>query len=142
MMDRGVNPALGQAILRVVVGVIFVAHGIPKLTGGVGNTAGFLDSLGVPLPALAAWGVTLLEVVGGLCLIAGFLVLPVALLFCVHMLLGIILVHAPNGFYVIGPGQGGIELNLLLIAASLALALGGPGAAAVDGRRRGEVAVA
>lgn len=134
-MDRGLNPALGLGILRVVVGVIFVAHGLPKLTGAVGDTAGFFGTLGIPAPTVAAWGITLLETFGGLLLIVGFLVLPVALLLSLHMLMGIILVHAANGFYVIGFGEGGVEFNLLLIAASLALVLAGPGAAAIDARR-------
>lgn len=137
-MDRGPNPSLGLAILRVVIGVIFVAHGAHKLfETGVPPTAEFLGSLGVPAAAAAAWLVTLLEFVGGLSLIVGFLVTPVSLLFCIHMLTGIVLVHAANGFYVIGPGQGGIEFNLLLIAGLLALILAGPGMAALDSRAGG-----
>lgn len=133
-MRRAPNPELGLAILRVVLGVIFVAHGAPKLFGGVGGTAEFLGSLGVPLSGLFAWGITLLEFFGGILLIVGFLVTPIALLLGVHMLTGIILVHAGNGFYVIGPGQGGVEFNLLLIAGLLALILAGPGLAALDSR--------
>lgn len=136
-MDRGPNPSLGLAILRVVIGVIFIAHGAHKLfETGVPPTADFLGSLGVPAAAAAAWLVTLLEFVGGLSLVLGFLVTPVSLLFCVHMLTGIVLVHAANGFFVIGPGQGGVELNLLLIAGLLALVFAGPGLASLDARRR------
>lgn len=136
MRSEGANPPVGLAILRVVIGVIFVAHGAPKLFGGgVEGLTQFLGQLGVPLTTVAAWVVTLLEFFGGLALIMGFLVVPVALLFCVHMLVGIVLVHAPNGFYVIGPGQGGVEFNLLLLAGLLTLMLAGPGFAAVDGRR-------
>lgn len=51
------------------------------------------------------------------------------------MATGIALVHAPNGFYVIGPGQGGYEFNLLLIAVLLTLILAGPGVWALRGRR-------
>lgn len=133
-MRRAPNPELGLAILRVVLGVIFVAHGAPKLFGGVGDFAGFLGSLGVPLSGLFAWVVTFLEFFGGILLIAGFLVTPVALLLGVHMLTGIILVHAGNGFYVIGPGQGGVEFNLLIISGLLAMILAGPGLAALDSR--------
>lgn len=118
----------GLAILRLAVGTIFLTHGIPKLLGGAGSTAGFFAQLGVPLPTVAAWGITLLEVGGGLLLILGALVVPVALLFTVHMLTGIALVHAANGWFVVGPGQGGSEFNVLLAAASIALMLGGPGA--------------
>jgi putative oxidoreductase len=133
-MERGVNPELGLAILRVVVGVIFIAHGAPRLFGGMEGTAGFFGSLGIPLPLIAAWLVTLLEFFGGIFLIAGFLVTPIALLLAVEMLVGIVLVHAQNGFYVVGPGSGGVEFSLLLIASLLMLVFGGPGLAAFDSR--------
>lgn len=125
----------GLAILRVVTGLIFVMHGYPKLFGGIEGTAGFLGSVGVPVPTVAAWFVALLETFGGLALILGLFVAPVAILFAIHMLTGIVLVHAANGFYVVGPGQGGVEFNLLLIASMLALVLAGPGAASLDERR-------
>ena len=135
-MDRGVNPDLGLTILRVVLGVIFIAHGAPKLFGGMEGTAGFFGSLGIPLPIVAAWAVGLLEFFGGIALIAGFLVTPVALFLTTHMLLGIILVHAANGFYVLGPSaNGGVEFNLILAASLLMLVFGGPGLAAMDARK-------
>ncbi len=134
-MERGLNPGLGLAVLRVVLGVIFVAHGVPKLTGGMEMTAGFFGSLGIPAPVLVAWAVALLETVGGLTLIVGFLVTPASILLSIHMLTGIILVHAQNGFYVVGPGSNGVEFNLLLIASMVALVFAGPGLAALDGRR-------
>lgn len=135
-MRKPMNPALGQMILRIVLGVIFVAHGAAKMfgDGGPGAAAGFLGSLGVPVPILASWVVTLLEFVGGMFLIVGVFVLPAAILLAIHMLLGIILVHAQSGFFVIGPGAGGVEFNLLLIAGLLSMLLGGPGLAAVDNR--------
>ncbi len=72
-MKNGINPELGLAILRVVLGVIFVAHGWPKV-GHVEGTAAFLGGVGIPLPVIAAWVVTALELGGGLLLLAGFLV--------------------------------------------------------------------
>ena len=134
-MDRGVNPELGLTILRVVLGVIFIAHGAPSLFGGMEGTASLLESQGIPLPEAAAWVVSLLQFLGGLCLIAGFLVTPISLLLIVYVLMGIILVQAANGFYVVGPqASGGIEYNLLLGASLLMLVFGGPGLAAMDSR--------
>lgn len=135
-MNKGLHPGLGLAILRVTLGVIFIAHGFPKLTGGIPGTAEMFGSLGIPAPTLAAWFIALLETFGGALLIVGFLVLPVAALLSIHMLVGIFLVHLPNGFYVIGPEQpDGIELNLLLIAGLVALMMAGPGIASLDARR-------
>lgn len=142
MRTDGPNPRLGLAILRVVVGVTFVAHGAPKLfQGGVGGLAVTLGELGVPLQHVVAWLVTLVEFFGGVALVVGLLVTPAALVLSVHMLTGIVLVHGQAGWYVLGPQArhppGGVELNVLLVAALLVLVLAGPGAAAVD-RLRGE----
>jgi putative oxidoreductase len=137
-MDRGVNPELGLAILRVVVGVIFIAHGSPAVFGGMEGTSALMESLGIPLPAVAAWAIKLLEFLGGISLIAGFLVTPIALLLGAHMMAGIVLIHAARGFYVVGPSaNSGIEFNLLLTAALLMLVFGGPGLAAMDSRQAG-----
>ena len=136
-MDTSGRAGAGLAVLRLAVGVIFLSHGIPKLMGGVPGTAEFLGGLGIPAPTLAAWAVTLLEVGGGLLLILGLFVVPVAILLSLHMLLGIFLVHLEQGWYVVGPGQGGAEFNVLLIAASLAIALGGPGLWALGGGEEG-----
>jgi putative oxidoreductase len=136
-MERGMNPELGLAILRVVLGVILISHGAAKLFGGMEGTIGFFGSLGIPLPVVAAWVVALLEFFGGIALLVGLFVTPIALLLAIHMLGAIVLVHAPNGFYVIGPGSGGIEFNLIMIASLLMLVFGGPGLAAIDSRRAG-----
>jgi putative oxidoreductase len=136
-MERGMNPELGLAILRVVLGVILISHGAAKLFGGMEGTIGFFGSLGIPLPVVVAWVVALLEFFGGIALLVGLFVTPIALLLAIHMLGGIVLVHAPNGFYVIGPGSGGIEFNLIMIASLLMLVFGGPGLAAIDSRRAG-----
>lgn len=133
-MHDDTRASAGLAILRVTVGVIFLSHGIPKLLGGIPGTADFFGQIGIPVPGVAAWLVALLEVGGGLLLILGLFVVPVAILFVIHMALGIVLVHLAQGWYVVGPGQGGAEFNTLLIAASLALALGGPGLWALGGR--------
>ncbi len=133
-MKNGMNPELGLTILRIVLGVIFIAHGLPKLTGGIEATAQFFGGLGIPAPMLAAWFIALLETLGGITLIIGLFVTPAALLLTVHMLTGIILVHASNGFYVIGPGSGGVEFSLILAASLLAMVLCGPGLGAIDNR--------
>jgi putative oxidoreductase len=136
-MERGVNPELGLAILRIVLGVIFIAHGAPSVFGGMESTTEFMRSLGVPLPLVIAWAISLLEFLGGISLIVGFLVTPVALLLIVQMMLGIVLVQAARGFYVIGPNaNGGIEFSLLLAASLLMLVFGGPGLAAMDARKQ------
>src|SRR5215207_11490809 len=120
----------GIALLRIVVGIVFVMHGQQKLFEmGVGGVAGFFASLGVPAPQLAAIVVSLLETVGGVALIFGVLTRLFGLLLTGDVLVAMLLVHRPNGFFV---GNGGVELVLLLAAAALALALTGPGAMALE----------
>jgi putative oxidoreductase len=126
-MNKGLAPDLGRILLRGTLGVVFVSHGLPKLFGGVGGMAGFLAQLGVPLAEAAAWGVTLLEIGGGAALLFGLFVPLTSVLLSVHMLAGILLVHGGNGWYVVGPGQGGAEFNVVLIAALLGLLFLGPG---------------
>lgn len=131
-MNDDNSSGVGQLLLRLTIGVIFLSHGLPKLLGGVGATGEFFAQIGIPLAGLAAWVVALLETFGGALLIAGTLVTPVAALLSVHMLLGILLVHLSNGWYVVGPGQGGAEFNVLLIAGLVSLIVTGKGSPALE----------
>ena len=120
----------GIALLRIVVGIVFVMHGQQKLFEmGVGGVGGFFASLGVPAPQLAAVVVSVLETIGGLALILGVLTRLFGLLLAGDMFVALLLVHRPNGFFA---GNGGVELVLLLGAAALALAMTGSGALALD----------
>jgi len=123
----------GLAALRIVVGVIFLMHGGQKLFMGFHNVAGFLGSLGIPLPTLAAIVLTLVEFVGGIALVLGFLTRYAAALLVIDMLVAIITVHAKNGFFT---SKGGVEFPLLLLVANISLALAGAGALGVDTLRK------
>jgi putative oxidoreductase len=134
-MEKGVNPELGLALLRVVLGVIFISHGAPSLFGGMEGQAEFFSSLGIPLPVVAAWAISLLEFFGGIALLIGLLVTPVSLLLVIHMFAGIVLFHAPRGWYVLGPeASGGVEYSVLLATSLMMLVFGGAGLASMDGR--------
>lgn len=136
-METNPRAQFALTFLRVVLGITFIMHGVPKLVGGAAGTAEMFAGLGIPAPTLAAWFITILETFGGLALVLGAFVVPVSLLLAIHMATGILLVHWKMGFYVIGPGQGGMEFNLVLIASLLAMAFAGPGAYAFDARHRG-----
>lgn len=83
--------AWGPLPLRLVVGLVFLVHGGQKLFQfGIGGTAGFLGSLGVPAPMLAAVVVTAVEILGGLALILGAFARVAALVLAVHMLVATI----------------------------------------------------
>ena len=124
------NLDLAFLILRLVLGAVLLAHGIPKVTGFAG-TAGFFASVGVPAPTLAAAFAAAVEVGGGVLIILGIAVDIAGLLFALDILGAIIFVHFKNGF----TGQGGYEFPLMLFAAAVAVALAGPGAYSVGGRK-------
>lgn len=119
----------GLAILRVVVGAVFFVHGFQKLfLMGFGGVADMMEGIGVPTPGLFAVVVTLVELLGGLALILGLFTRLAAVSLAVDMLVATLTVHMPNGFSV---QNGGYEFTLVLLAASVALAVAGPGEAAL-----------
>lgn len=117
------------AVLRVVVGIVFIAHGYQKFfLMGLEGVTGFFASLGVPLPGLAAPAVATLELAGGAALVAGLFARPIAFLLMCDVLGALFLAHLGNGFFV----PRGIELVMLLAASALAIAVGGPGSLSAD----------
>jgi putative oxidoreductase len=117
-------------ILRILVGITFLLHGLPKLSGLEGFT-GFVASLGFPLPGFFAILVAALEVGGGLLLILGLATRWVSLLLMVQMLITTLLVKLPNAGFI-NQQQAGAELDLLLAAAALVLLAFGPGPLSVE----------
>jgi len=124
----GNTEALGLAILRIVVGIIFFAHGYQKIFKfRFHGVAGMFGHVGIPLPVLAAAIVILVEFVGGFLLITGLATRIPAALNAVDMVVAIAVVHARHGFF----SPAGYEFPLAMLAASLCLALAGGGAASV-----------
>jgi putative oxidoreductase len=134
----------GPTVLRLMVGVTFIAHGAQKLFGiwgggGLAGTAAYFDKLGLSPGYPLAVAVGLTETLGGLLLMAGVLTSFAAGALIVAMIGAIWNVHGANGFFLnwaVTPGTGhGIEYNLVLIAALTCLILSGPGALSFDHRR-------
>jgi putative oxidoreductase len=134
----------GPAVLRVMVGITFVAHGVQKLFGiwggaGLAGTGAYFDSIGLSPGFPLAVAVGLTEFGGGLLLMAGTLTPYAAGALVLTMLGAIWKVHLANGYFLnwaITAGKGhGVEYNLVLIAALVCLAFTGPGAFSIDHRR-------
>jgi putative oxidoreductase len=114
-------------LLRFALSVILLAHSIPTMLTGTVNDFGqmYLNAIGfAPLGVPLAWGIKLSHVacVAALALekyldrrlFAGIIYLTVGILF-----MGIVLVHYPDGWFVVGGGRNGMEFNFLLIFALL-----------------------
>jgi putative oxidoreductase len=125
ILPQRVNAAL--AILRIVVGVIFIAHGAQKLfVFGLAGVVGAFGQMGVPLPGVTGPAIAFLEFFGGIALLLGLLTQAVALLIAVDMLGAIALVKINKGLI------GGYEFELVLLASALVLALAGAGEYSLD----------
>jgi len=103
-------------VLRVVLGLYMAAHGITRtVVGTVGNFGDFLAGQGVPAGVVVAWAITANEVIGGLTLASGRFIRILASVFACEHLVGIILVHAPRGWFTVGHQVGGAEYSVLLL---------------------------
>ncbi len=119
---------LGLLLLRIVLGVAFIMHGIDKLGDLSGTQQGF-EQLGIPAASFMAPLVALTETIGGGLLIAGLLTPIAAIALTIDMVVAGLVVHADKGFFA---QDGGYELVLVLGAASLALAVAGAGRLSAD----------
>ncbi|MFS0823867.1 DoxX family protein [Bacillus sp. 1P02SD] len=120
---------LGSLIIRVVLGITFFVHGLVKFQDGIENTVGWFDSIG--LPGVLAYGVAVIELVGGIMLVLGLFSRIVSILFAIVMVGAIVKVKLAIGF--LGNGQmAGYELDLAFLAMAVMLAITGSKAFALD----------
>jgi putative oxidoreductase len=147
--------SIGLLAVRMTTGLLFTAHGYPKLFGGTGrpvhplaqqylgegfvrsmerggpgNFAQGLKRMGVPAPGMMALVVGVTEFVGGLMLLTGVFTRLAALALAVNMVVAIKLAHWKQG--LIGSASG-YMYGLSMLGAVLALLTNGPGRASIDG---------
>lgn len=130
--------------LRLIVGYGFMAHGYAKIAHGPDHFIGVLHALGVPWPGLMGWLTILVELVGGLAVLAGAYVWLASVPMAAVLLVAMFAVHLPYGFSSIKLqavtaagaqfGPPGYEVALLYLACLAALVCGGSGPFSVDGR--------
>ena len=135
----GTYGSWSHLVVRVVLGLVFFAHGAQKTFGwfgghGLSATIGGFRQMNIPPAATALAAFT--ECFGGLALIVGLLARPAAVGLIAVMLVAIAKVHGRNGFFLnfaMTPGKGhGYEFNLALAAMALSVLIGGAGALSID----------
>jgi len=132
------NDEVTDVPIRLAFGTIFVAHGAQKLFGwwggyGLEATGQWMASIGLQpgfSMAMLAGGI---EFFGGIAIIVGLLTRPIALVSSLLMLVALILVHWPNGFFI---SANGYEFALALLAMSVSLSISGSGRLSLDSMLR------
>ncbi|AUH70014.1 DoxX family protein [Gordonia sp. PS3] len=121
---------LAVSIARIILGVIFFAHGWQKFfTFGMDGVKANFEMMGAPVPGVSAWLAALAELIGGGLLIVGLAVPVVSVILIVDMIGAIFIAHIDAGFWA---SDGGYELVLGLIAGLLAVGFAKQGVLAVD----------
>lgn len=129
----------GLTVLRLVLGIVFFAHGAQKVLGwwggyGFTGTMGFFtQTMGIPGPL--AFLAIMAEFLGGLGLIVGAVSRVAAFGILSNMVVAIATVHWSNGFFMnwFGNQKGeGFEYHLLVIALAAAIIINGAGALSID----------
>lgn len=121
-------------LLRVALSVILAMHCIPTMLDGSINGFGreYLDKVGfAPLGLAIAWAIKLTHLVSIPPLLLNRYIKPAAIANIFILLVGIFMVHLPNGWYVVGGGRNGIEFNFLLVFSLLTVMF-------PDGLKRGK----
>ena len=133
MLDNVFAPlaGVGELILRLALGITFLAHGRGKLKDPAAF-AGFLKQIRVPAPLFNAWLVALLETVGAVLLILGVATRLLALGLAIDMVVALATVRIKNARFTSGPQAAGWELEFLLLVMSLALVFTGAGRLGLD----------
>lgn len=127
------NQSWAPLVIRVPLGIILMAHGAQKLFGwfggyGLEGTGQWLASVGFEPGYVMALLAGSAEFFGGLALILGLLTRPAAIVTAFTMLMAMT-VHIGNGLFV---SNNGYEFALILLAASVSLAISGAGKLSVD----------
>lgn len=119
------NPFNNTFLLRLSVAIILVMHSIPGMfTNGVNDFGNlYLNRIGfAPVGVPLAWAIKLSHVVCAFCLLFEKYVKWAAMVTIFILVMGIVLIHFKEGWFVVGGGRNGVEFHFLLIVVLLTLA--------------------
>jgi putative oxidoreductase len=124
---------LGKLVLRLVLGLSILLHGIAKISGGVGGIVGMVEKAG--LPGAFGYLVYVGEILAPLLLIVGVWTRPAALVGAINMVVAIGLVHMGDLFRLAQTGGWALELQGMFLFSAVAIALLGAGRFSAGGAR-------
>jgi len=117
--------SVGLLILRVGIGIIFLGYGFSKI-GDLAGVQGMFTKVGIPVPSVLGPFIAVLEVVGGLALLAGAATRIFSILLAIVMVVAVLTVTASHGL------MGGFDINLALFVGLVGLVILGAGRYSVD----------
>ena len=128
--NSGIDAAL--LLLRLLLGLLILAHGLSKLPGPPAFILGALDKMG--LPSAMAYGVYVGEIVAPILLIIGVWTRLAAVLIVINMIVAVLLAHTGDLFHLGRSGGYALELQAMYLFTAAALALTGAGRFSLGGR--------
>ncbi len=111
-------------LLRLATAIILFAHSVPGMFNNGINDFGnlYLNQIGfAPMGVAIAWAIKLSHVVCACCLLFQKYMMAACLLTISILVVGIVLVHYKEGWFVVGGGKNGVEFNFLLIVVLLTI---------------------
>lgn len=117
--------SLSQSLLlfRILLPLFFVAHAVARISNGtIGQFADFLAGKGLPQTIAIVWGITVYEIIGGIALSLGYFIKYLSLGFILMLIIGNIIIHYQNGWWVGEHGEGGMEYSCALILGLIVIA--------------------
>jgi putative oxidoreductase len=114
----------GTLLLRIAVAIILLTHSVIGMFNNGINDFGnlFLNQIGfAPFGVFLAWSIKISHVIAAILLLAGRYIKLAGFITIFVLLMGIVLVHFKEGWFVVGGGRNGVEYNFLLICVLLAI---------------------
>lgn len=108
----------GTFILRIALAIILLFHSVPGMFNGGIQAFGelYLNQVGfAPMGVLLAWAIKLSHVVCAILLMLNKYIKPASIITIAILIMGIVMVHYKEGWFVVGGGRNGVEFNFLMI---------------------------
>ena len=110
-------------LFRITLPLFFVAHAVTRIANGtIERFADFLSTKGFFATTVMVWGITLYEIIGGIALALGYYTKYLSLGFILMLVMGNVIIHYQNGWWVGEHGEGGMEYSCALILGLIVIA--------------------